>query len=159
MIPNALALLAVAAHLTLVIEDARDVSAREVNSILAHLSVAVERRIGDAPAAQPYLPGEECLQKDRCAATIREITGAPDILFLRIFAVPSKLRVYAELVDLTSQERKRALLDLSRDPRNWSFSMDALATALFPNAVAAGARHQGAQSSTIAKLSGRDDAE
>jgi hypothetical protein len=120
------------------VEDARDVSEQQIGYIVADLSSAIARRTGETPRISTFEPGEECGRKDRCVGSIRSETGADDIVFVRLFAAPTRVRVVAELVDDSKGIVQRARADLSRSRRRITGAteleaIDALAGELFPS--------------------------
>jgi hypothetical protein len=99
--------------------------------MLARLAHAIEQRTGHATAVDGKNQSF-CKKRDRCAAEIFDNSGAAGIVFVRAFAVPTRIRVMTELHDRGDRVVRMAQVDLAHPSELWSSGLDALATALFP---------------------------
>lgn len=129
MIP--LAMLFCGANVAVHVADAQDVSKSEIAKITAALGRAIEKRTGRAVAADTR-HASPCTTLPECLAGIRTRTEASDIVLLRIFGVPTRVRVIAELWGDDQAPGPRAHTDLSRAAKSWAALFDHVAADLFP---------------------------
>jgi len=125
-----LGLLAIGATVAIHAEESRDLDEPAVAALLANLASAVEDRTGSAPAVQPYDATMPCAES--CVLEIAARAGARELVSVRILAVPSKIRVIAELRDRDLRVLRRAQVDLAHEQAQWPSSLEAVALALFP---------------------------
>lgn len=113
-------------------EESRDLPPDDVRALLGMLSSAIQRRTEQAPVVQPFAGGSPCTDRSRCLLEVLHATGAREVVPVRILAVPSRIRVIAELRNARLDVLRRAQVDLAREPSQWPASLDAMALALFP---------------------------
>jgi hypothetical protein len=117
------------------LEDVGELPLEDAARLAQSLAQAIEKRTGQRSVVDdPLWPA--CQTGDRCTAAIRDRTQTNDIVFVRLFAAPLKIRLIAERV-APKAEPRRTEVDLPKSDRAWSSALEPAAAALFPEGAAA----------------------
>lgn len=122
----ALSLLVVGSVVALHLEESEGVTAAETELLIGTLAEtwSASHQVVDSRKIQLTCPTVQ-----RCGIEIVARTGATQVIYLRIFGIPSKIRLIAESAGIS---RGSATVDLPRDQYPWKIALEKFAAELIP---------------------------
>jgi hypothetical protein len=127
------AALILGARIGLYVEDHVGVAAQRADRVTQEVQAALGRLSGAAIAVEPPF---RCDSEDRCVGEIRTRTRADEVVMLRMFAGPTRIRLLAERVAIAGRTAVSAEAELKQDEETWKSALDAVAATLFPESAA-----------------------
>jgi hypothetical protein len=129
-----LGLLALGAGVGLHLDQFAELSLEEASRVSLRLGEHLELRAGgQAVLDDPVWP--ECTRADRCLDDLRSRTQAKELVFLRVFGGPTKIRLIAERLEPNGKSTT-AQRNLPRDREPWPEELASLALELYPTPLA-----------------------
>lgn len=125
MLP-ALGLLIAGSVVALHLEEAEGVTAVETDLLVSTLADTLSAGHQVIDSRKIALT---CPTVQRCGIEIAARTGATQVIYLRIFGIPAKIRVIAESA---GSSRGSVTIDLQRDQRSWRTALQKIAGELAP---------------------------
>jgi hypothetical protein len=124
------AVLVLGARVGLYVEDRVGVDEQRAMRVTAEVQAAITRQSGATVTVEPSF---RCDAEDRCVGEIRTRTRADDVVMLKMFAGPTRIRVRAERMTLGAHAAISAEEELKQDEETWRSPLDGLARTLFPD--------------------------
>jgi hypothetical protein len=129
------------------LEEIGELPLEEGSELARELGRAVERRTGEHFVLDdPLWP--PCQSADRCLAAIRDRTRANDLVLVKVYGAPTKIRLIAERLELGAISGQRVELNVPRAREQWTPTLDEAALALFPKAPIAKREDDAARAAT-----------
>lgn len=125
--------LALAASVGLRLEEVGELSMEEGMALTRALANTIEKSTGQKVAIDDPL-WSSCQRKDRCIEEIKARTRSDEVIFIKIFAGVTMLRVQVNRIG--PQGAQEAALDVPNDAQTWSAPLRKLTLKLFPQARA-----------------------
>jgi hypothetical protein len=131
MLAVSLGLLLVGSGTGVHLEEHGEMQLQEAASFAGRLTDAIEARTARrAVLDDPLWP--ECKDANRCVDAIRARTKTEDVVLLRLYAGPTKIRLIAERLSLDGLRDARIEENVPRDANGWNAPIEGLAERLFP---------------------------
>ncbi len=112
------------------LEESADLPLADATQVLHALIDVLAPRAGGRPVLNdPLWPA--CRQEDRCISEIEARLAADELVMVRLFAGPSRIRVVAERIPREGSPI-RAALNLPRESAEWGPALAELAIQLYP---------------------------
>ena len=131
MLAVSLGLLLVGSGVSVHLEELGEMPLQEASTFGDRLAEAIESRTARrAVLDDPLWP--ECREANRCVDAIRARTTTDDVVLLRLYSGPTKLRLIAERLSVDGLRDARIEENVPRDASAWSEPIANLAERLFP---------------------------
>jgi hypothetical protein len=131
MLAVSLGLLLVGSGVSVHLEELGEMPLEEASSFADRLAEAIEARTARrAVLDDPLWP--ECKEANRCIDAIRARTKTDDVVLLRLYSGPTKIRLYAERLSLDGLRDARLEENVPKERAEWGPPIDKLASQLFP---------------------------
>jgi hypothetical protein len=114
-------------------EEERGLSPEESRTLMRNLSSAVEGGVRDAKVVIVEPSQVSCPSDQRCGGQIREVTGAEEVVFVRMIAIAATIRLIAERESARGAEPRISSRDLTRDEAMWASETQEMVRELFPD--------------------------
>lgn len=125
----ALAFALVGADVGLRVEEHEDLPLETALRLAESLGRAIEQRTGRSFVIDDFV-WEPCRAEDRCLGEARARTGAKDVILMKLFGAPKKIRVIAQRFGL---EATRSEANVPIEVNAWGVPLEEMARLLFPN--------------------------
>src|SRR5687768_6087322 len=131
MLAVSLGLLLVGSGVSIHLEELGEMPLEQASSFADGLAEAIEARTARrAVLDDPLWP--ECRDADRCVDAIRARTKTDDVVLLRLYSGPTKIRLYAERLSLDGLRDARIEENVPKEHAEWGPPIDKVAAQLFP---------------------------
>jgi hypothetical protein len=125
----ALGLALAAADVGIRVEEHEELSLETALHLSESLGRAIEARSGRTFVIDDFV-WERCRAEDRCLNEARARTGAADIVLVKMFGAPKKIRLIAQRF---GKEATRAEINVPIESNAWGAPLEEVARLLFPN--------------------------
>jgi hypothetical protein len=131
MLAVRLGLLLVGSGVSVHLEELGETPLQEASTFAERLADAIESRTARrAVLDDPLWP--ECREASRCVDAIRARTKTDDVVMLRLYSGPTKLRLIAERLSLDGLRNARIEENFPREEKAWADPIANLTERLFP---------------------------
>ncbi len=131
MLAVSLGLLLVSSGVSVHLDELGEMPLQEASTFGGRLAEAIESRTARrAVLDDPLWP--ECHEADRCVEAIRARTKTEDVVLLRLYSGPTKIRLIAERLSLDGLRDAHLEENVPRDADQWATTISAIASHLFP---------------------------
>lgn len=118
------------------LEEYGEIALEEATAFVERVQRAVEEKTARRVVVDdPLWP--DCQERSRCIDAIRARTDTEDVVLLRLFSGPTKIRLIAERLSLDSARDSRIERNIPKEPEAWPTQAADISTALFPETGAA----------------------
>jgi len=132
--PWALALTLASATVGIRLEESEELSIETAMQIAEGLGRAIQTRSGLSPVIDDPVWGV-CRAADRCLPEVRARTGAGDIVLVKLFGAPKKVRLIAQRFSPGLSPEPRFEINVPIEREGWNAPLEAAARALFAQAT------------------------